>query len=104
MNARILKLFARRTLDQVRLAGDNLIVDLDLSTENTPPCQKLSIGEAVIQIAEIPHTGCGKFSSRYGEDAQRFVNSAQGKALQLRGRYAQVIQAGHVRVWGTQFQ
>jgi MOSC domain-containing protein YiiM len=65
MNARILRLIAQ-TDERMRLAGDNLIVDLDLSEENLPVGQKLSIGETVLQITDVPHTGCGKFAERFG--------------------------------------
>ena len=79
------------------LAGDQLCVDFDLSDENLPPWTKLRIGEAVIQITDQPHTGCGKFSSRYGADALRWVNSAAGKAFNLRGVNARVVEPGTIR-------
>jgi hypothetical protein len=79
------------------LAGDQLCVDLDLSDRNLPSWTKLRIGEAVIQITDQPHTGCGKFSSRYGADALRWVNSAVGKALNLRGVNARVVESGTIR-------
>ncbi len=79
------------------LAGDQLCVDLDLSDENLPPWTKLRIGGAVIQITDQPHTGCGKFSSRYGADALRWVNSAAGKAFNLRGVNARVVEPGTIR-------
>lgn len=80
------------------LAGDNLYVDLDLSDENLPAGQRLAIGEVVLEITEIPHNGCGKFSNRFGNDALKFVNSAIGKQLHLRGIYARVVTPGIVRV------
>jgi MOSC domain-containing protein YiiM len=46
----------------------------------------------------VPHTGCGKFAQRFGPDATRFINAAARADLHLRGRYAQVIEAGYVRV------
>ncbi len=97
MNSRILKMIARDD-DRMRLAGDNLIVDLDLSEANLPAGQKLAVGRALIQVTEIPHTGCKKFADRYGKDAVRFINAAERKTLHLRGLYARVLKAGTVRV------
>ena len=97
MNSRMIDLVA---CDKTRweLAGDNLFVDLDLSRENLPTGQLLSIGECVIEITEQPHNGCSKFSQRFGAPALKVVNSPAGKQLRLRGVYATVITAGKVRV------
>jgi hypothetical protein len=38
------------------------------------------------------------FAERYGRDAQRFVGSERGCALQLRGINAWVVKSGEVRV------
>lgn len=100
MNARFLKLIAGRE-DRVSLAGDNLIVDLDLSEANMPVGQLLAVGTVVLEITGVPHTGCSKFAERFGPDATRFVNSRKHKALHLRGRYARVLQAGTVHVGDT---
>jgi MOSC domain-containing protein YiiM len=100
MNARVISLLAQ-TKDRWALAGDNLIVDMDLSGANLPPGQQLAIGTAILQITDIPHTGCASFIRRYGADAQRFVNSEQGKRLSLRGIYARIVQAGVIRVGDT---
>jgi hypothetical protein len=96
ISSRVLELIAG---DRERwpLAGDQLCVDLDLSAENLPPWTKLKVGHAVIQITDQPHTGCGKFSSRYGVDALRWVNSPQGKSLNLRGVNARVVEPGTIR-------
>jgi hypothetical protein len=83
--------------DRIPLAGDQLYVDLDLSVDNLPAGTRLAIGDAVIEITEPPHTGCGKFVSRFGVDAQKFVNSPVGRELRLRGANARVVLAGAVR-------
>lgn len=83
------------------LAGDQLYIDFDLSDDNAPPGTRLSIGEAVVEISAKPHTGCGKFSKRFGVDAFKFVNSEVGTALHLRGVNARVITGGIVRVGDT---
>jgi MOSC domain-containing protein YiiM len=100
MNARAIDVMAG-TRDRWPLAGDQLYVDLDLSEENLPPGARLAIGSAVIEVSGIPHTGCGKFSRRFGSSAQRFVNSPVGRALRLRGINAFVVEAGIARQGDT---
>jgi hypothetical protein len=97
MSSRAAALVAR---DKARwaLAGDQLFVDFDLSAANVPPGTRLAIGSAVVEVSEEPHTGCGKFLSRFGLDAQKFVNSTVGRELGLRGINARVIQAGTIRI------
>ena len=97
MNTRCLDLVAG-SRDRWALAGDNLLVDLDLSEVNLATGQRLKIGEAILEITAKPHTGCSKFSQRFGAEALKFVNSAEGKALRLRGVHAQVIQPGRITV------
>jgi hypothetical protein len=80
------------------LAGDQLFVDLDLTGENLPAWTKLQIGSAIIEVTDQPHTGCGKFVSRFGVDAMKFVNSPLGRSLNLRGINARVVQPGTIRV------
>ncbi len=80
------------------LAGDQLYIDFDLSVDNVPPGTRLSIGAAVIQITEPPHTGCKKYAARFGLDALKFISSPAGKQLQLRGVNAKVIRPGVIRV------
>jgi hypothetical protein len=96
MNARVAALVARDR-DRWPLAGDQLYVDLDLSTANLPPGTRLELGSAEIEITDQPHTGCGKFVRRFGVDAMRFVNTPLGRELNLRGIYARVVRAGTVR-------
>jgi len=96
INARAADLVAAHT-DRRVLAGDQLHLDLDLSLDNLPAGTRLALGTAVIEVTEQPHTGCQKFSARFGLDALRFVNSPQGKALRLRGLNARVVVPGTVR-------
>jgi MOSC domain-containing protein YiiM len=78
-------------------AGDQLYVDLDLSVENLPSGSLLSVGTAVLRLSEEPHTGCAKFSSRFGSPAWRLANSEEGRALRLRGANASIVTSGTVR-------
>lgn len=79
------------------LAGDQLFVDLDLTYENVPPGTLLQVGGSVLEVTEQLHTGCGKFIERFGVDAMKWVNSTEGRALNLRGIYAKVVTGGQVR-------
>jgi MOSC domain-containing protein YiiM len=97
MNARATALIVSAE-ERWPLAGDQLYVDFDLSAANIPPGTQLALGdEAVIEITDQPHLGCGKFLRRFGIDAQKFVNSAAGRELNIRGVNARVIRAGTVR-------
>jgi MOSC domain-containing protein YiiM len=97
MNARAIQAAAK---DRARwpLAGDQLFVDLDISQENLAPGDRLEIGSAVLEITPRPHTGCAKFTDRFGHAAIRWVNSPQGRELRLRGVYARVVQPGSIHV------
>jgi hypothetical protein len=79
------------------LAGDQLHVDLDLSLENLPAGTRLAIGAAVIEITDQPHTGCAKFTQRFGLDAMRLANGDVGRQLRLRGLNAKVVTPGTIR-------
>lgn len=83
------------------LAGDQLYVDLDISAENLPPGTRLAVGTAVLEITARPHTGCAKFTERFGHDAIRWVNTPSARQRRLRGVYAQVIQPGVIQVGDT---
>lgn len=96
MGIRIARLLAGDE-GRVPLAGDQLYVDLDLSVANLPPGTRLTLGAAVIEITDQPHTGCAKFAERFGRDALRFVNSPVGRHLRLRGANARVVANGLVR-------
>jgi MOSC domain-containing protein YiiM len=96
MNVRALAALADR--DEWPRAGDQFLVDLDLSETHLPARSELSIGEAVIVITEVPHTGCAKFTERFGSDATKWVNSGEGLARRLRGVNARVVTSGVVRV------
>jgi MOSC domain-containing protein YiiM len=78
-------------------AGDQLFVDFDLSVDNLPAGTLVEVGGALLRISESPHTGCRKFSARFGPDATKFVNSKVGKQLRLRGVNASVVRGGRIR-------
>ena len=97
MNARVAVLVADGT-SRRKLAGDQLLLDMDLSPVNLPPGTQLAIGDAVIEVTEPSHTGCKKFAQRYGRDALIFVNSRVGKMFSLRGIHAKVVKSGDIEI------
>ena len=99
-SARAAALIARER-ERWPLAGDQLYVDFDLSGDNLPPGTRLEIGSAVIEVTDEPHTGCKKYSSRFGLDALVFVNSPEGRALNLRGINTRVVRGGTIRAGDT---
>lgn len=97
MNARAAAAVAG-DVSQWPLAGDQIYVDFDIGVEHLPPGTTLTIGDAEIEVSEKPHTGCAKFSGRFGKDALRFVSTPEGRRLRLRGMNARITKSGTVRV------
>ncbi|HEX3291165.1 MAG TPA: MOSC domain-containing protein [Gaiella sp.] len=97
MSARAVALAARGDRARWPLAGDQLYVDLDLSSDNLPPGTRLAIGSAVLEVTAEPHTGCKKFRARFGMEALEVFNSPEGRALNLRGINTRVVEPGVLR-------
>ncbi len=97
MNTRVIDHVAR-SQDRWPLAGDQLFIDMALSTDNLPPGTQIALGDAIIEVTEPPHTGCKKFAARYGVDAMVFVNSGRGKTDNFRGICAKVVKSGDIGV------
>ena len=56
MQADVAKLIAN---DQpLTLFGDNLILELDLSSQNLPIGSRVRVGGAILEITPMPHNGC----------------------------------------------
>jgi MOSC domain-containing protein YiiM len=99
MNSRSVDLVAAGDRERWPLAGDQFFVDFDLSAANAPAGTRLAIGTAVIEVSLKPHTGCAKFSERFGVDAARWVNAV--KDDRRRGINAMVVRAGVVKPGDT---
>ena len=80
VNARAAAAFAG-DVSRWPLAGDQLYVDFDISVEHLPPGTALAIGDAEIVVSEKVHTGCAKFSARFGTDALRWVSTPEGRGI-----------------------
>ncbi len=81
-----------------QLAGDQLVVDIDLSHDNLPVGSRLQIGSALVELTAEPHTGCVKFASRFGNPALRFVSGPVAMQQRRRGANAKIVKSGTVRV------
>ena len=93
MNSRVADLVAQ-SKERWPLSGDQLFADLDLSKTNVPPGTRISVGKAVLEATDQPHTGCKKFASRFGVDALKFISSPATEVLQLRGINLKVVEGG----------
>jgi MOSC domain-containing protein YiiM len=96
MNSRVLASIAGHR-DRWQLAGDQLIVDLDLSMDSLPTGTRLQIGNAVAEVTEPPHTGCSKFAGRFGAEALAWANGHIGRQQRRRGMHVRVLESGTVR-------
>jgi hypothetical protein len=96
MNSRFARLIAA-TEDRVPLAGDQLFMDLDLSWGNLPTGSRLTFDEVVLEVTDVPHTGCAKFRARFGMPALRRTNTPEGMDLRLRGINTTVVRGGMLR-------
>jgi hypothetical protein len=97
MNSRVTALVAQAK-ERWPLAGDQLYIDMDLGKENLPGGTLLAIGDAILEVSPLPHTGCHKFVARFGVEAMKFVNSPIGRELCLRGINARIVRGGVIRV------
>ena len=79
-------------------AGDNVLVDLDLSEAALPVGSRLRLGSAMLQVTPEPHMGCAGFRERFGADALRWVNWKPHRHRRLRGVNCLVLEAGEVAV------
>ncbi|MTV24855.1 MOSC domain-containing protein [Nitriliruptoraceae bacterium ZYF776] len=95
-NSRVVDLIAGGDRSRWPLAGDQLYVDLDLSAANLPPGTRLAVGTAIVEVTDVPHTGCAKFADRFGVDAVRFVSTPAARLANLRGINARVVTGGEV--------
>jgi MOSC domain-containing protein YiiM len=97
MNVHVLRSIAGDE-SRMPLAGDNLLVDLDLSEENLPPGTRLEIGDAELMISNDPHRPCRHFHERFGAKNVKRVVRANRVGRRGRGVLAQVVKAGTIRV------
>jgi MOSC domain-containing protein YiiM len=95
MNARTIELLAQ---DEERASGRINFTLTWIWDDQSPAGTHLAIGSAIIEVTAVPHTGCKKFSARFGVEALKFVNSPEGKRLHLRGINTKIVQPGIIQV------
>jgi len=96
MNAHVLRSLAGAEPARQALAGDNLIVDLDLSEANLPVGTRLHVGACVLEITPDPHRPCRLFEARYGVGAVKRVNRGNARGLRARGVLARCVRGGAI--------
>jgi MOSC domain-containing protein YiiM len=94
MRADVARLFANG--QPLSLFGDNLLIELDLSTTNLPAGTRLRVGTALCEVTPHPHTGCVKFAARVGDDARALTAAAGFQNERLRGLHFCVVEPGEV--------
>jgi hypothetical protein len=82
----------------LELHGDNLLVSLDLSSDNLPPGSLVRLGSALLRVTPVPHNGCKKWVQRFGLAPMQLNLAPEYRGLHLRGIYLQVVEDGRVRV------
>jgi MOSC domain-containing protein YiiM len=97
MNVHVLRSVAEGE-SRMSLAGDNLIVDLDISEENLPPGTRLSIGDVELEISNDPHRPCGQFHARFGATSVKKIARANRTGKRGRGVLAEIVRAGTIRI------
>ena len=100
MNSRVITLMTQNR-DQWSLAGDQLYIGMDISRNNLPPGSYLKLGSAILKVSAKPHTGCKKFSERFGLDVLSL--SVLGKVViySLRGINHNPVESGIVHTGDT---
>jgi hypothetical protein len=78
--------------------GDNIAVDMNLTTENLPVGTLLAVGTAVLRISDEPNDGCAKWKVRCGRAAYDWVTAPAHLPLRLRGLFCSVEKDGTVRL------
>lgn len=81
----------------LELHGDNLYLDLDVSSENLPTGSRLKLGDALVEVTPQAHNGCKKWVQRFGLDAMQLNLAPAYRSLHVRGIYLRVLEDGVVR-------
>jgi hypothetical protein len=85
------------------LTGSQLFIDLNLAMDVLPPNTRLAVGGAILELNAKVNPGCKRFTAHFGDEARKLVKSPAGLALNLRGRFARVVQGGQIQLgdWVT---
>ncbi len=78
------------------LFGDNLLIQMDLSSENLPHGTAVRVGTALCVVSTEPHNACNRFAQRFGLPAMAITADKRWRDHHLRGIYLTVLEAGVV--------
>lgn len=78
--------------------GDTFICDMDMTEENLPEGQLLSVGTAILRVSEVFNDSCAKWKVRYGEPAYDWVRRPEHRAYRLRGVLCSIERDGVIRL------
>ena len=76
------------------LFGDNLFIEQDWSMWKIG--ERFLLGSAIFALTAEPHTGCAKFSKRFGSAALK--KTVLDREKKLRGVYVHVVRGGTIQV------
>ncbi len=65
INRRFLDLISDGDRSRWPLAGDQVVVDLEIGHDNLATGDRLTLGTAIVEVTAKPHTGCIKFVRRH---------------------------------------
>lgn len=87
-----------RDRDRVDHPGDNIAVDMNLTTDALPPGTLLAAGTAILRVTDVPNDGCAKWKVRCGHAAYDWVISPDALIQRRRGLFCSVEQDGELRL------
>lgn len=83
---------------RLELHGDNLYLNLDLSSKNLPIGSRVRLGAALLEVTPQAHNGCKKWVQRFGLAPMQMNLAPAFKSQHLRGIYLRVLEDGVARV------
>ncbi|MGZ0657052.1 MOSC domain-containing protein [Coraliomargarita sp. W4R53] len=95
-NTRVIQCFTGDQAGAAFSCGDNIYTDLNLTEAHLPVGTRLRIGEAVLEVSDVPNDACGKFAKRFGSSAFLCVRRAEHLPLRLRGLFCRIVQGGRI--------
>jgi hypothetical protein len=76
--------------------GDQIVADLNMSTDNLPPGTLLKVGSATLRVSDLWNDGCARWRVRYGRAALNWVARPDHERLRLRGILCSIERDGVV--------
>ena len=80
------------------LSGDNLHVQLDLSTANLPQGSRLKIGTALFELTSETLAPCEQFERRFGQESFSIAKDPELADIRPRGLFLKVLEEGRIEV------